>query len=95
MHRMVCNGEPKTCATGLPGAGFVDAVEALKDAREMFRGDAGTKVADAELDGFDGIRDLSGADDDSREGLVAGLPVFDAVLDEVAEHLEDGVGVGD
>src|SRR5277367_4401069 len=95
MHHMVCNCQTKASPPRLSGAGFVDSVETLEDARKMFGGDAGTKVADAELDGFDWLRDLSRADDDSREGLVAGLTVFDSVFDKVAEHLEDGVGVGD
>src|SRR2546430_14655099 len=98
---MSCNGEAQAGAAGLPGARLVDPVEALEDAVEVFGGDAGAEVADAELDGAAGakgaagVRYLAGAHQDSAVRLVAGLAVLDAIFDEVAEDLEDGVGVGD
>jgi hypothetical protein len=45
------NCEAQACASGLPGARLVDAVKALEQSRQMFGGDAGTEIADIELDG--------------------------------------------
>src|ERR1700733_11439235 len=67
----------------------------------MFRSNSWTKVADAEFDGATvpprtaRFGDIARAYDDSTVRLVPGLAVLDAVFDEVAEYLEDGVGVGD
>ncbi len=78
LHHILGNGEAETGAAGLPGAGFVDPVEALEDAVEVFGGNSLAKVADAELDGVDGLGDLAGADDDPAMELVAGAAVLDA-----------------
>src|SRR5260370_17215844 len=50
LDHVTCDGQTEASAAGLPGAGFVDAVEALEDATEVFGGDAGAKVADTALD---------------------------------------------
>ncbi len=43
------NGELETCAAASPRAGLLRAVEALEDAREVFRGDAGARIRDGGL----------------------------------------------
>ena len=44
------DGKAEAGASGLAGAGFVDPVEALEDAVEMFRGDAGAEILHGKLD---------------------------------------------
>src|SRR5579871_3468775 len=95
LHHILGNCEAKTGASGLSGTGFVDPIEAFEDAVEVLGSNSLTKVADAELDGIDRFRDLAGADDHPAMESVAGSAVFDGVLDEIAENLKDGVGVGE
>src|SRR5579871_230528 len=95
LHHILGNCEAEAGSSGLPGTGFINPVEAFEDAVEVFGGNSLAKVADTELDGVDGFGDFAGADDDPAVELVAGAAVLDRVLDEVAEHLEDGVGVGE
>src|SRR5260370_5073957 len=95
LYHVSCNGEAQAGASGLARTRLVHTVEALEDAAEMFGGNPLAKVADAELDRVDRIEALACADDDPAVQLVAGAAVLDAVLDEVAEHLEDGIGVSE
>src|SRR5271157_6266875 len=81
------DGQAEAGAAGLAGTGFVDAVEALKDAIEVFGGDAGAEVLDGE---FDFALEQARAD----ANPAAGFAVLDSVFDEVAEDLVHGVGIG-
>src|SRR5580704_12008960 len=95
LNHVASDGESKAGTAGLPGAGFVDSIEAFEDALEMFGGDAGAEVADAELDRFGGFGYGPGTDDDAGMVLWPGGSVLDAVFDEIAEHLDDRVGIGE
>src|ERR1700755_2308189 len=101
LHHVTRDGQTQPGTAGLAGASLVDTVKALEDAGEMFGRDAGAKVADADPDGSDSramgavrVGHLSCADQNSAVGLVAGLTVLNAILDEIAQDLEDSVGVG-
>jgi hypothetical protein len=87
-HDVFGDGEAEAGASGFAGAGFVDAVEAFEEAREVFGGDAGSEVLNEE---FDGVRDGAGAEDDAS----AGGSVFEGVFDEVGEDLMNGFAVGE
>ena len=47
---MFGDSEAETCAAGFAGAGFIHAIEALEEARQMFGGDAGAKVLYVKFD---------------------------------------------
>ena len=56
-HDVLGDGEAEAGAAGFARAGFVDAVEALEEARKMLGGDAGAEVANIELDALGMARD--------------------------------------
>ncbi len=64
-HDVLGNGKAEAGAPGLAGAGFVDAIEALEQAREVLRGNASAEVLDKE---FDSARNGAGAKNDSSAG---------------------------
>src|ERR1039458_259308 len=85
------DGQAEAGAAGLAGACFVDAVEALEDAIEVLGGDAGAEVLDGEFD-FGGNIGLKQPRADANPA--AGFAVLEGVLNEVAEDLVHGVGIG-
>jgi hypothetical protein len=46
------DGQPQASAAVFTTAGFIDAIKALKDPREMFRWDANTLITDGDAQGF-------------------------------------------
>src|ERR1700756_869928 len=74
------NSQPQTGAARVARTGFIDAIEALEDAVQMLRSDAGTEVLHKK---FNFIFEAAGAD----ENPLARLAVFQRVLDQVAEDL--------
>ncbi len=83
------DGEAEAGAALLAGSGFVHPVEALEDAFEGIRRDAGAVIGNGDLDlaGIGGAR----ADGDGA----AGTAVFDGVVDEAGEDLFQVVGIGE
>src|SRR5579864_3255778 len=84
---MFGDGEAETGASRFAGAGFVDTVEALEQARQVFGGNAGAEIADVELDAAF-YRPRAQQDSLSR------ACVLHRVLDQIGENLVDGLAVG-
>ena len=87
-HDVLGDGEAEAGASGFAGAGFVDAIEALEQAREVLGGNAGAEVLDEE---FHGVGNGAGPEDDSS----AGSAVLQRVVDQVGKDLVDGFAVGE
>ena len=87
-HDVLGDGEAEAGASGFAGAGFVDAIEAFEQAREMLGGDAGAEILDEE---FDGVGNGAGAENDAS----AGWAVFHGIVDQVGKNLVDGFAVGE
>ena len=83
-NNMFYDRQAEACAAAFARARFIHAVKALKDARQMFRSDAGAEVANKELNA---VFKLMRADDD----FLSALGVAQGIADEVAEDLVDGV----
>lgn len=79
---MLDDGQAEARAAGGPGAGGVDAVEALEDALLVLVGDPDALVGDGDLDEV-AAGGGDAADGDADAGV--GRGVVDGVLDEVAE----------
>jgi hypothetical protein len=90
-HDVFGDGKPESSAAGFAGAGFVDAVKALEEAREMFGGDAGAEILDIEFDAeFDAPVGRTGTEHNSA----AGAAVLHRVVDQIRENLMDRFAVG-
>src|SRR5579872_254746 len=93
-HDVLGDGEAKAGASGFAGAGFIDAVEALEEARQVLRGNAGSEVTHIKLDALrtagGGGPHSTGAKFDTR----AGASVLHSVVDQVGKDLVDGFAVG-
>ncbi len=87
-HDVLGDGEAEAGASGFAGAGFVDAIEAFEQAREVLGGDAGAEILDEE---FYGVGNGAGAEDDSS----AGGAVLQGIVDQVGEDLVNGFAVGE
>src|SRR5438309_7489575 len=86
-NNMFNDCQTETCAAAFTRPRFVDAIEALKDARQMFRRDTGAEVADKE---FNAVFALFCADND----LFSALGVAKGVAYKVAEDLVNGIIIG-
>jgi hypothetical protein len=69
------DGQAQSGASQLPRTHLVEAVEALKDAGQLFPGDAGTAVLDADVQ-------LTGADGGGEGDLAPRWAVLGSVLDQ-------------
>ena len=87
-HDVFSDGEAEAGASGFARAGFVDAIEAFEQAREVLGSDAGAEILHEELDC---MRNRAGAEDDSP----AGTTVLQSVVDQVGEDLVNGFAVGE
>jgi hypothetical protein len=87
-HDVFGDGEAEAGASGFAGAGFIDAIEAFEQARQMFGGDAGAEILHKE---FDGVGNGAGAEHDTS----AGSAVLHGVVDEVGKNLMNGFAVGE
>ena len=87
-HDVFGDGQAETGASGFAGTGFVDAIEAFKQAGEMLGGDAGAEVRDKE---FYGVGNGARAEDDPPPGWA----VFEGIVDQVGKDLVDGFAVGE
>src|SRR5258707_580634 len=85
-HDVLGDGEAQSGAARFAGAGFVDAIEALEQARQMFGSDAGAEVANVELDTVIGSTR-------AQYDALARASVFHSVLDEIRKDLVDGFAV--
>ena len=81
-------GEADAVAAGFAGAGFVDAVEAVEDAREVGGADPDAVIGDGELEL---VGDLPALQVDGA----ALLCVLDGVLGQVVEDLPEELGGGE
>ena len=86
-HDVFGDGKSEAGASGFAGAGFIDAIEALEETREVLGGNAGAEILYAE---FDGVGKRPGAKHDAS----AGGSVFQGIVDQVGEDLVDGFAVG-
>ena len=90
-HDVFGDGEAQAGATGFAGAGFVDAVEALKETRQVLGGDAGAKILDVKFHSeFDAARGLARAEQDATSGAA----ILHGIVDEVGKNLVDGFAIG-
>src|SRR5271155_2837196 len=87
-HDVLGDGEAEARASGLAGAGFIDAIEAFEQARKMLGGDAGAEILDEE---FDSVGNDARAKDDSS----AGSSVLQGIVDQVGKDLMNGFTVGE
>src|SRR5215469_12899701 len=79
-HDVLGDGQAEAGTPGFAGAGFVDAVEALKQARQVLGGDARTVIANIEFDAS--LRGLS-----TELDSAAGAPVLHGIVDQVRKYL--------
>ena len=86
-HDVFGDGESQASAAGFARTGFIDAIEALEETREVLGGNAGAEILYAE---FDRMRNHAGTEDDAS----AGGSVFQGIVDQVREDLVDGFAVG-
>src|SRR5205823_3724126 len=87
-------GEAQPCPALLAAGRGVDAVEALRQPREMLGGDAGATVADRELEGALRRADPVARDDpDLDPSSFSSSAVLDRVLDDVLDHADKLVAV--
>ena len=89
LHDVLGDSEAETGAARLAGAGFVDPVETLEDAVEVLGGDSRPEVPHGELDANRRARARR------RRTRLPCFAILHGVFDEVAEDLDDGVGVGE
>jgi len=87
LNDVLDNSKSQAGTAGFARACFVDAIEALEDAIKVFEGDAGTEVLHAELD-------FSGQESGANANVLPFPSVLESVLNQVAEDLVHGVGVG-
>src|SRR5205823_344708 len=86
LDNVLHDGEAQPRATHFAGAGAIDTVEALKDARLVFQRDADAVVGD-----FDGDHAVGSGGRQPDFSAVTG--VFDGIVDEVEEGAVQIVGV--
>src|SRR5579864_9384920 len=86
-HDVFGDGKAKASASRFAGAGLIDAVEALEQARQMFGSDARTKVPHVKLDAA--VQRAS-----AQHDAIAGSCVLHSVFDEVRKHLVNGFAIG-
>src|SRR5579863_1755885 len=82
-HDALADAQAKTVATGLAGAGPVDAIERLEDVGQVGFGNAGTVVGDADGDGAGVFADPDFDRAAVGEGKLAG------VFEQVPQHGPD------
>ena len=87
-HDVLGDGKAETGTSGFARAGFIDAIKAFEQAREMLRGDAGAEILDEK---FDSVRNRARAKDDSS----AGSAVLQGIVDQVGKDLMDGFAIGE
>ncbi len=87
-HDVFGDGEAEAGASGFAGAGFVDAIEALEEARKVLGGDAGAEILHEE---FHGVGNGAGPEHDSS----AGGTVLQGIVNQVGKNLVDGFAVGE
>ena len=80
------DGKTETCAARLAAPGFIDAVEPLKQARQIFFGNADAVIRHADEDGFSAAARI-----DFDFAAVGGI--LDGVRDDVHDHLLDALAV--
>src|SRR5690349_10151752 len=85
-HDVLGDGEAEAGASGFAGARFVDAIETLEEARQMFGRDSSTVVADIE---FDAPLRSTGAEFYASTST----SVFHCIVDQVREYLVDGFAI--
>ncbi len=91
-HDVFGDGEAETGASGLAGAGFIHAIEALEQAWEMLGRDARAEVPNGE---FDGVRKLAGAEHNSSAGGAGVGTVLQSIVNQVGKDLVNGFAVGE
>ncbi len=80
--------QAKAGSAVLAGAGFVNAVEAIKDSRSQFGGNSGARIAHIDKRA---LRRLRHSDLD----LAAGRTVLDRIIDEIEERLPQHDSIAD
>ena len=86
------DGQSEAGAAGFTGTGFVDAVEAFEQARQVFGGDAGSEILNVEFDSeFDSAPGGAGAEGDAS----AGTSVFHGIVNQVGKNLMNGLAIGE
>ena len=86
-NNMFNDCQTETCAAAFARPRFIDTIETLKDAWQMFRRDSGAEVADKE---FNAVVTLMCSHND----LFSALGVAQRIADEIAEDLVNGVIIG-
>src|SRR5208282_6627531 len=81
---MLGDGKSQPGAAGFPRARFIDAVETLKKAGQMFGRNAGAEVPDVE---FDAVLCRAGSEND----FLSRGRVLQRILDQVGKNLMNGL----
>src|SRR5205085_9939825 len=91
-HDVLDDRQPEARASELPRASAVDAVEALRQSRDVLLGDADAVVTNGDLD----RRRARAVDRPSDDADAASLStVLDRVVDEVDQHLLETIAVAE
>ena len=90
-HDVLGDGEAEAGAAGFAGAGFVDAVEAFEEARQMLGGNARAEILNIKFNPeFDATLGRARTQQDAS----ASAAVLHRVVDQVGKDLVDGFAVG-
>ena len=87
-HNVFGDGEAEAGASGLARAGFIDAIEALEEAGEMFRGNACAEILDEK---FYGTRSGTSTENDSS----ARCAVFQGIVYQIGKNLVNSFAIGE
>src|SRR5215471_7438925 len=86
-HDVLGDGEAEAGSSGFAGSGFVHAIEALEQARQVLRRNAAAEVADIEFDS-----PLGGTS--AEFDACTGASVLHRVIDQVRKNLVNSLSVG-
>ena len=86
-HDVFGDGQAEASTAGFAGAGFVDAIEAFEQSRQVLGGDAGAEILNKEFNTANcGTR--------AQNNAPAGTAVFHGVVNEIGKHLMNCFAVG-
>src|SRR5579864_5108927 len=82
-HDVFGDGQTQAGAAGFAGAGFVDAIKAFEETRQVLGGDSRAEILHIE---FDAAASRAGAENDAA----AGAAILHRIIDEIGKYLVDG-----
>src|ERR1700722_312828 len=86
-HDVLGDGESEPRAPRLPGAGFVDAVETLEQARQVLKRNTRAEIAHIK---FNSARRTPRPEHQAPSGSC----ILEGIVDEIGKNLVDGLAIG-